>query len=389
MKFTKKNKIICFSIILSLFFVILFFLILSTLQKSKTTRIAFYDLPENVSNSIQKEISDFKGKDCKFTILDSSKPLPLNISKKYSILFSWKNKTTEEAATKAVEFAPEVYNVFPTNIAKSSKVDGKYLYMPILLDHFEISYYETFRKNAELNFPSSFTSLKSYLQDIKEYAQIPLICAGSDDESLFSFVSVFSDSLLGYDGYKEIIENLSKMHVAKDELPKKLTLVLDEIKEFQNENLIPQNWTSAQEKDVDTLMENHMIDAICMKLSMHRTKNLLYISHYEAMPFPPEDLDISHTLVAPEVCAVMFEKKNDEAQIVNNLLSMQTQINLSENTKLAPVTSRAQSYDMQADDVRYWAAIYPAGPNPDIFSAAFASKKDKEKIAERIRNYLK
>ena len=66
------------------------------------------------------------------------------------------------------------------------------------------------------------------------------------------------------------------------------------------------------------------------------------------------------------------------------------QTELSNLTNLAPVHYRAQAYDRQADDVRYWAASCAGGAMPDIYLAVYQRKSEElKKICEEIREYIK
>ena len=57
---------------------------------------------------------------------------------------------------------------------------------------------------------------------------------------------------------------------------------------------------------------------------------------------------------------------------------------------LAPVHYRAQAYDRQADDVRFWAASCAGGAVPDLYLACFQRKsKELEKLCADIRNYVR
>ena len=60
------------------------------------------------------------------------------------------------------------------------------------------------------------------------------------------------------------------------------------------------------------------------------------------------------------------------------------QADLSNLTKLAPVHSRAQAYDRQSDDVRFWAASCPGGALPDLYLAVY--QRNPTEFAEFAKN---
>ena len=99
-----------------------------------------------------------------------------------------------------------------------------------------------------------------------------------------------------------------------------------------------------------------------------------------------------HCLIAPAVCVVNLSaasKKEIAEEILQSLVSDENQSYLSDETKLAPVNSRCRAFDVQADDVRYLAAIAPSGPAPDIANACFQTDMAKKtKFVEEIRKYL-
>ena len=66
------------------------------------------------------------------------------------------------------------------------------------------------------------------------------------------------------------------------------------------------------------------------------------------------------------------------------------QADFSNLTNLAPVHYRAQAYDRQADDVRFWAASCAGGAVPDIYLAAFQLRtEDLKKLCDEIRMYVR
>ena len=71
-------------------------------------------------------------------------------------------------------------------------------------------------------------------------------------------------------------------------------------------------------------------------------------------------------------------------------MTAEVQSEMSNSTMLGPVHYRAECYDLQADDVRFWAASCAGGAVPDLSLAVYQRKPDLQaKIAGEIRGYLK
>lgn len=392
---TKRAKQIIISIISILGLLILFFIggyfIGRGIKNSQTTKVAFYGLPESVTTALQQEISTYKAEKITFTILDANTPLSSDILSDYTLLFTWNGKTVNNLAAKAIEIPKKYYELLPTTIGNTGIQDSKHFCMPILLDHFEIAYYKTFRKQASLEIPETYDQLVTYLQTLKETAQYPLIVAGKDDFTLISFVGTMYEALFGAQAYSNLVNSISTSISATNDsctLPSELLPLLDTIKELQSSGLIHPKWTVAKENDINNFMADHLISAVCQTLSTHRTQNLLLVMHYDSSYFPAADTSIIHGVIAPEVCGLALKDKNSEVEILCNLIDINVQQRLTDATQLAPVNARTPAYDMQSDDVRFWAAASPAGPLPDLATAAFSNPKDKEKLAQLIRDYL-
>ena len=59
-------------------------------------------------------------------------------------------------------------------------------------------------------------------------------------------------------------------------------------------------------------------------------------------------------------------------------------------TMLAPVHYRAETYDIQADDVRFWAASCAGGAMPDPALSIYQRKPEAlAEMAREIRSYLR
>ena len=134
-------------------------------------------------------------------------------------------------------------------------------------------------------------------------------------------------------------------------------------------------------------MEEHRLGAIFMPLSEHRVKPLILIKYYDAVQFPKGDV-ANHALIAPVLVGMAFRNDASQLAVLEHFAHTDLQMLLSQHSKLAPASARAEAHDVQADDVRFWAASCTDGPVPELGTAAFVSQVKTAMFAEEIRAYM-
>ena len=315
------------------------------------------------------------------------------IAKTYDLLFMWNGVLAANASEKAVPIRESVYDLFPVSVRNAGKVDSAYKMLPLLLDHYELACYRTYRNDAALALPETFADFESYLQIIKSYADHPLICAGQTDATLTAFVSALTESLAGSEGYAALVKAAANANGLSDLLDVplgngiSLSSVLGTIKRWQRDRLIHPQWYNVTEKDIENYMEEHRLGTIFMPLSEHREKPLILIKYYDAVQFPKGEAT-HHALIAPTLVGIAFRNDRTQLAVLEGLAHTDVQTLLSQRTKLAPASSRAEAHDVQADDVRFWAASCDDGPAAELGAAAFTSQEKISAFAEEIRTYM-
>ena len=404
MKTTKKKVfksqiIIAFLLIIAIFMVIFF---AKTIHNNKTTTVLFYNLSDTIQQELQTQITALKSENINFTVYSNKKELTLKEAKKYDLLFTWKTAHTNSFLSKAL--TPQIKYTMPTSIRKAGLIEDELTTVPLLIDNYEIAYYRTYRNIANLQIPTTIAEFERYLQAQKEYAQYPLVCAGSNDKTLLAFISALVESYCGAPGYQTLIKSCTQLQDFEKilDIPlltaesnskgldtTTLRILLDKIKSWQRDELIMPQWYTLKEADIDLYMQKHLVSAIFMSLSEHRTKEFILIKYYDSARFPINQNIKNHALIAPILEGILFSNKAGEQDLLAELLSDANQASLSTKTMLAPVTSHAIPNDSQADDVRFWAASCSAGPVTDLFDAAFTNKEEASNFAKNIRNYLR
>lgn len=363
--------------------------------------VAYYGISENIANAIGDAIENPDGvappkkylrvRTVQLTerdIRDTKR-----IAKTYDLLFMWNGALAANAAEKAVPIQESVYDLFPASVRNAGKVDSAYKMLPLLLDHYELACYRTYRNDAALALPETFADFESYLQIVRSYADHPLICAGKTDATLTAFVSVLTESLAGSEGYAALVKAAANANGLSDLLDVplgngiSLSSVFETIKRWQRERLIHPQWYTVKEKDIENYMEEHRLGTIFMPLSEHRQKPLILIKYYDAVQFPKGD-GTRHALIAPTLVGMAFRNDRTQLAVLEGLAHTDVQTLLSQRTKLAPASSRAEAHDVQADDVRFWAASCDDGPAAELGAAAFTSQEKISAFAEEIRTYM-
>lgn len=364
--------------------------------------VAYYGISESITNAISSVLESPDNAILKKnysqirTVRLTEKDIRdvKRIAQKYDLLFTLNGRFASDAAQEAAPIPESVYNLFPASVRNAGKVNNTYKMLPLLLDHYELACYRTYRNEAALALPETFAGLESYLQTIKAYADYPLICAGKTDATLTAFVSAITESLAGSEGYTDLIKAAASTNGLSGLLDVPLgngisfSSVLGTIKRWQNEGLIHPHWYNVTEKDIENYMEEHRLGAIFMPLSEHRAKPLILIKYYDAVQFPQGNT-ARHALIAPAIVGMAFKNNASQISMLEQLAHTDVQTLLSQNTKLAPASSRAEAHDVQADDVRFWAASCTDGPIQELGQAAFATQAQIAALAEEIRAYMK
>ncbi|MBO4547430.1 MAG: hypothetical protein J5700_07635, partial [Treponema sp.] len=118
-----------------------------------TVRVAFYGVDQRTEASVKSQIDKMNLRRVRYYDLDANVPLPNKVQKNYSILIA---KNSFELNSRAEFFVPVNENLFealPISIRKATVYGQKHYAIPLLLDHFEIAYYEVSQKKLGLERP--------------------------------------------------------------------------------------------------------------------------------------------------------------------------------------------------------------------------------------------
>lgn len=393
----KKRIIIIVSIVVVLAIAGLTLGIIINHHNNKALKVGFYNLEKEIVEPLKSIIQKTYAGEIKFTDLSEQNYDVKKISRKYDLFFSWNGNAVEQLE----KYSAEISSDCSQKLISSIKTQKN---LPLLLNHYELAYLTKARERAEVDFPSDFEEYMAYLFAMKNQVFIPFFTEGKDDDTLLGLISVQAEALCGTEGYKKLVSLINKYgnfyQVWEQEIGYSSTLgtsitlkyIMDGLAAYVPNDLSIANWTNATAKDVKTYASEKQIGVLFSSLSNHRKMDVKIMREYEADRMPVLSVKEDHCLIAPAVCVVNLSaasKKEIAEEILQSLVSDENQSYLSDETKLAPVNSRCRAFDVQADDVRYLAAIAPSGPAPDIANACFQTDMAKKtKFVEEIRKYL-
>lgn len=372
----------------------------STTQR--TVNVAFYNLPEKVTKTLEDNIKSAElarvfFKSITLEELNNEKAL-----KNYDVIFTYDGIVAENLKKKGTNISGRLFSMLPSSLKRETE-DNSRKAIPVLLDHFELSYNKMIAEKTGLENPQSFNELLDFLEASKKYIFTPFFTNGGDDEILLGLISCLIEAKGGYDAYSDFVKNVRKNPALDKIISLKLgeagSVTLEEILElfrnWQENGIVHPNWYNAKFRDIIAFMEDGQISVLFTKLSVHRTIPYKLIRDFSTERAPvasaasATSASVDHAVIAPAIYAIKLSKKSINDKVLHHLLTEETQSALSMGTQLGPVALRGESFDVQADDVRFFAASCRYGSRAGIYLDCFASESEaSKKLCEGIRRYL-
>lgn len=360
-------------------------------QNKKITVIGYYDIPESCKEAISELILTDTTSKYEFKELSEKEFLSKNIEKKCDILFCYTDANSAEYASKAINISNDIASRMPSTIKNSRfySHDGQVKVMPVAIDIFEVAYLETTSKKYDIPIPESLSELYKFGRTSKYYYAVPFVIAGEIDENINSLFTLLVQTYGGKTAYFEMLEKIKKTtdfsqiydYKIGGQADENVTVstLLDVIKGWQNDEYLAHNWATMSLSQSNIMMEDNRIALSFMNLSEHRTKPLPNAKYFRMLELPCS--------VQPVISGMAF-KDSEAVRIAMNRLSLPTaQELISLKTRLGPSMLQGTSYDIQADDARFYAAATETGPVPDLGTAALKTKEQRSLLAQAIRNY--
>ncbi len=345
--------------------------------KPRVFTVAFYDIPDAAAAALTVQIrrvleDSADGRSGKlepaFKTFAADQPLERYLTQKPlpDLVFTFAGKSAESAAQRSRELnpglAPAVLASVPVSIRKTAldNRSGRICAVPLLLDHYELAVRRDNPADGQLAF------------------------AGADGPTLLAFAGCVAEAAFGADKTAEFADGLRRSDLHSAPIVRETAEL---IASYINSGTIPPYVFRITQDDLAQLMQNGTPSAVFMPLSFRRTVPFKGAERYQSSFFPAVSGTPARALAIPVLYGVPLartEKRAHTAETVLKALSgADVQYALSSDAGLAPVHARAETADVQAADVRYWAAA--AGIVPSAGQAAFETVPQQNDAAGKLR----
>ena len=391
--FTKKNIIYTVSTLCAILVIIGICIGVKIVRKRKadrTVRIAFYGLSEDLTGMIKEKIPVEEEVILDFDVIPEGN-LDLRILKsKYDMLFTWRGEVTDSLAPASEDIPQKILETMPNSLRNKKCV-------PIVLDHCEMAFSKDVLSKLKGDIPSTYTGLNDFLYAAKDYVFSPFFCNGADNRIFIDFIGALVMGKGGLTAYNKLIEELRKAESLDDVIDVNLDgkgctvrSILDMLKNWPKEGLTHPAWYNGIGNDLLFFAQDKQLACFFTLLTEHRKIPYNVIKNFDSSFVPAEQLGNNYGLIAPAVSCMLLSDNSNCKRYLAGFFTEAAQTEFSNKTNLAPVHYRAESYDRQADDVRFWAASCEGGAVPDLYLACFQRDSKKlDKICTEIRNYVR
>ena len=392
-KLTKKQLITIISILAVICVITAAIITTLAIRKKindKAVRIGFYGLSEEMCTLIKEKIPVEEEVILDVQVIPEEAFEPSVIKSKYDMLFTWRGEVTDYLADSSEDIPNRIFETMPNSLR-----DKKKKCIPILLDNCEFTFRTEIVNKLGGTVPVSFKDFEEYLEASKKYVFSPFFCNGAEDRILIDFIGAMVEAKTGLSGYNKFIEELRKAESLEDVLDIKiedssLHEILDMLKSWPKEGYAHPAWFNGRGNDLLYFAEENQVSVFFTTLSAHRKIPYNVIKNYESSLVPTNQSAGNYGLIAPAVSAMLISDNSNCKRYLAGFFTEEVQEELSNKTMLAPVHYRAQAYDRQADDVRFWSASCAGGAIPDLYLAVYQRDKEKlKKMCDEIRGYIR
>ena len=389
----KKNIIIMISALCCVLIIVGTCIGVSVYKKRKadrTVKVAFLGLSEEMTSLIKGKIPQEEDIILEYDVISAGDIDLQAIKDKYDMLFTWRGEVTDTLADSAEDIPAKLLESMPNSVRNKKCV-------PILLDHCELAFSKDVVAKAGGEIPLNYDDFYSFLKTSTTIVFSPFFCNGGDDRILVDYIGAMVMAKGGLSAYNKLIEEMRKAEALEEVLDAKLDnkglnlrSILDELKTWPKDGLTHPSWYNGSGNDLLFFAEDKNLACFFTLLSEHRKIKFNVIKNYESSLIPPNMSASNYGLIAPAVSCMLLSDNSNCKRYIGEFFTEDAQTELSDKTNLAPVHYRAQAYDRQADDVRFWAASCAGGAVPDIYLAVYQRKTAAlNKMAADIRRYLR
>lgn len=362
-------------------------------ENDRTVKVAFCGLSQEITELIKNEIHE--SEEMKLAYFELNKDdIDLGaVSEKFDMIFTWEGEITEKLGKFSEDIPLKINQSIPSSLRNKENYT-------ILLDHYEMAFYKPLKEKYNLKYPQKWNDFVAYLKEASNHVFTPFFCQGSNDRTLLALIGLVVEARGGEAAYKNLIEllntndNLLEIYdqtlCTVEEGPLTIHSILDMFKLWTEQGLLHPLWYNASYNDVIYFMTDNQIAVLFDSLTEHRNVAYSLIRDYDSLRAPCDLSPNEHGVIAPAIVCTLLSNNMNNDDVLRNFATEEVQTRLSSASRLAPSHSRAEAYDRQADDVRFYAASCKGGPLPDLALALYQRNPEGlKKLASEIRDYLK
>ena len=360
-------------------------------NKKTKLSVLFVDIQEPVKSAFTTQLSQISKRKPVFNVFKGDIASLKNASKKADLIFAYNGQAASEISEFAKEIPGYILQTVPENFLNDKKNA-----CPILLDHYGVFYYEKARRDAHIQYATSFTEFQSYLEDVKPYVEIPLFVPGGSDSRLLAFVGAVTEGVFGSDAYANFVNALKNYKGIDDLLKTKISSdktvkdAFDIILDFERNGYLHSTWLGVMPHELKNYTLDSRFAIAFVSLSDYRMLDAVLGQEFSMDRMQVLDTKVKHGIIAPVIQVFCTSEKKIALDAVAALSEIEVLNDISDATKLALASAFAPSYDKQSDDVRFLAASCYSGPISDPLIAAFElDEKRGKSFCTDLRTYLK
>ncbi len=346
-------------------------------SSSKKPIIAFYNVPDKNAAALQAALGDTFS----YLLLSADRPLAWELEQQKNldavITPSGKAlKDAQSAASKKIRLSPELLKDTTTSIKavalteKTREIQS----LPLLSSHLELAIQTQELKKSGVKALNSWNDFERFAQAAKEKNNTHILFAGKESNTFLDILGALTESINSKQSYENAVQ-LIEIAVDKAQSSKKnefdasklvqllagtpdapLYEAVRTINRWYKEGYLFSEVFSLDKTSVSALMENKIACAVIMSLEDHRAADRTIIEKYTSYKFPSNIPEYIRTFTAPVYFITPLKNEKTMIAAAEQLLTTETQEQLSRATGLAPVLARCRTPDRQADDARYWVA---------------------------------
>ena len=407
----KRNvRFICiFSFCVIFIAAVSIFLVKNHNLKKKTFTVAFYDVEDSIETAIFSLIQDYCDNDetkVIFYNISKSEELSKQIKKnRINMIFApagYASKKTVAVSEKGASIDEQNLDGLFSSMRESViYTDESIRAIPLIFDNLEINIEKSEFKMSGMQSIASWDDIEEFGSIQKTKTDFPFCFAGTDSVFLLDLLGALGEAFDGLDAYNSAAKILSReaqfSTFDAQETVNKLFINPDAplpysfnyLKKLVEKGYISPASEYLKNTDVNSYLQQRITNLIFTTLSTHRSYDVKAIDRFSTIYVPsqkrPEQRHFTATITyAMPVSTSKLEYSNN---LINYLISTETQSKLSNMTGLAPVLANCPTPDHQADDARYWIAA-TSSPLAGLGHEAELNDEQKEQLGKAILDIL-